>query len=207
MRACTCCACCSLPPQVRGEAVVGHHPLLRPGALAGCALGTAEAHAQSWQGCHKAPLPTPRWPVFPASPHPPCLRTHPASPLPCLPTPSSSAGAADFVYQSCTHQREPAGSMEGSFAFVEGTLQVRRSSSGHHCRQGSDGRGRCYGAALSLLLASWPANQPCHAACRLPALPGRSPVCTPCAWIMQAPRREFDVVCAPFRLDVPDIVF
>lgn len=70
--------------EVRGEAVVGHYPLLKP-------------------------------------------------------------GAPDFVYQSCTHQREPAGSMEGSFVFVEGTLQ--------------------------------------------------------------APRREFDVACAPFRLDVPDIVF
>lgn len=30
-----------------------------------------------------------------------------------------------------------------------------------------------------------------------------SPPCFP--W--QAPRREFDVACAPFRLDVPDIVF
>lgn len=69
--------------EVRGEAVVGHYPLLRP-------------------------------------------------------------GAPEFSYQSCTHQRE-AGSMEGSFRFVEGTLQ--------------------------------------H------------------------PGREFDVTCAPFRLDVPDIVF
>ncbi|PSC76399.1 F-box SKIP16 isoform A [Micractinium conductrix] len=49
--------------EVRGEAVVGHYPLLRPG--------------------------------------------HP-----------------DFVYQSCTHQRQPAGSMEGHFAFVEGSLQA-----------------------------------------------------------------------------------
>ncbi|KAL4458786.1 hypothetical protein ABPG75_013651 [Micractinium tetrahymenae] len=70
--------------EVRGEAVVGHYPLLRP-------------------------------------------------------------GEGEFAYQSCTHQREPAGSMEGSFRFVEGSLQ--------------------------------------------------------------APGREFDAVCAPFRLDVPDFIF
>lgn len=54
-------------------------------------------------------------------------------------------GEPAFVYQSCTHQREAKGSMEGSFRFVEGSLQ--------------------------------------------------------------APGREFDAVCAPFRLDVPDFVF
>lgn len=33
------------------------------------------------------------------------------------------AGAPAFAYQSCTHQKEAAGSMEGSFRFVEGSLQ------------------------------------------------------------------------------------
>ncbi len=32
------------------------------------------------------------------------------------------AGEPDFVYQSCTHQREREGSMEGDFCFVEGTI-------------------------------------------------------------------------------------
>ena len=32
------------------------------------------------------------------------------------------AGGEEFVYQSCTQQRVPGGSMEGDFAFVEGTL-------------------------------------------------------------------------------------
>lgn len=30
-------------------------------------------------------------------------------------------GGPEFAYQSCTHQREPEGSMEGEFTFVEGT--------------------------------------------------------------------------------------
>ena len=34
----------------------------------------------------------------------------------------ADAGGEEFVYQSCTQQREPGGSMEGEFAFVEGTL-------------------------------------------------------------------------------------
>lgn len=33
------------------------------------------------------------------------------------------AGCAPFVYQSCTHQQQPKGSMEGFFRFVEGTTK------------------------------------------------------------------------------------
>jgi len=32
-------------------------------------------------------------------------------------------GGAEFLYQSCTHQPDPEGSMEGTFTFVEGTLE------------------------------------------------------------------------------------
>lgn len=34
----------------------------------------------------------------------------------------SDAGGEPFEYQSCTHQHDIKGSMEGSFEFVEGTL-------------------------------------------------------------------------------------
>ena len=58
----------------------------------------------------------------------------------------AAAGGEEFSYQSCTHQRDAVGSMEGDFSFVEGSLQQ-------------------------------------------PAGPG------------------FDVLCAPFRLDVPEMFF
>lgn len=32
-------------------------------------------------------------------------------------------GGEDFTYQSCTHQREPHGSMEGEFTFIEGSIE------------------------------------------------------------------------------------
>lgn len=32
-------------------------------------------------------------------------------------------GGEEFTYQSCTHQREPQGSMQGEFTFVEGSLK------------------------------------------------------------------------------------
>ena len=32
-------------------------------------------------------------------------------------------GGEDFTYQSCTHQREPQGSMEGEFTFIEGSIE------------------------------------------------------------------------------------
>lgn len=32
-------------------------------------------------------------------------------------------GGTPFVYQSCTHQQQPRGSMEGFFKFVEGTAR------------------------------------------------------------------------------------
>ncbi len=32
-------------------------------------------------------------------------------------------GGIPFVYQSCTHQQQPRGSMEGFFKFVEGTVR------------------------------------------------------------------------------------
>ena len=35
---------------------------------------------------------------------------------------TSAAGAEPYEYQSCTHQHDGKGSMEGSFEFVEGTL-------------------------------------------------------------------------------------
>lgn len=38
--------------------------------------------------------------------------------------PLLQAGGSTFTYQSCSHQREPAGSMEGEFTFVEGSLQT-----------------------------------------------------------------------------------
>jgi F-box protein 3 len=32
-------------------------------------------------------------------------------------------GGENFTYQSCTHQREPQGSMEGEFTFIEGSIE------------------------------------------------------------------------------------
>lgn len=32
-------------------------------------------------------------------------------------------GGEEFTYQSCTHQREPQGSMEGEFTFIEGSIE------------------------------------------------------------------------------------
>ena len=33
------------------------------------------------------------------------------------------AGGTDFTYQSCTHQREAQGSMEGAFTFIENSIE------------------------------------------------------------------------------------
>ena len=67
-------------------------------------------------------------PQPPPSPPPPLRPLPSSSPAPPpTPTPTHThthTGHPDFVYQSCTHQRQPAGSMEGHFAFVEGSLQA-----------------------------------------------------------------------------------
>mmetsp|Transcript_29991 Transcript_29991/g.76373 ORF Transcript_29991/g.76373 Transcript_29991/m.76373 type:complete len:579 (-) Transcript_29991:483-2219(-) len=42
--------------------------------------------------------------------------------------PLLAAGGPEFVYQSCTHQPGPAGSMEGDFKFVEGSIQAPSGS-------------------------------------------------------------------------------
>lgn len=39
--------------------------------------------------------------------------------------PVLEAGGPEFMYQSCTHQVAPSGSMEGDFKFVEGTIKQR----------------------------------------------------------------------------------
>ena len=117
-----CTLCSLLCSQVRGEAVVGHYPLLKPGEQPlMCMAPTLSLGGHNTTQCNavRATLLRPlSRSCLPPSPQPP-LHPHLAEcPLYC------PAGAPDFVYQSCTHQREPAGSMEGSFVFVEGTLQV-----------------------------------------------------------------------------------
>lgn len=37
--------------------------------------------------------------------------------------PLLEAGGTDFTYQSCTHQRDAQGSIEGSFTFIEGSIE------------------------------------------------------------------------------------
>jgi uncharacterized protein affecting Mg2+/Co2+ transport len=43
--------------------------------------------------------------------------------------PQLEAGGPEYVYQSCTHQAEQSGFMEGGFVFVEGTLARPEGSS------------------------------------------------------------------------------
>lgn len=178
--------------EVRGEAVVGEYPLLRPGAR----LRRLRLALPWWPALRRRLVLEPRRGAAVLScrrlpplrrhspmPHARALFVHAASaaaagapPSKTCPLPlralaarsaaaagappstacpltlcahaarsAAAAGAPEFSYQSCTHQREPRGSMEGSFAFVEGTLR--------------------------------------------------------------APRRELRVACAPFRLDLPDVVY
>lgn len=97
--------------EVRGEAVVGHYPLLRAGAPLG--LGRQQQRPWDPRPAARSGLPSRQlcW-----------LRMRPAHRRRALHRPCP-AGAPAFAYQSCTHQKEAAGSMEGSFRFVEGSLQ------------------------------------------------------------------------------------
>lgn len=115
--------------EVRGEAVVGRYPLLRAGG------------SPNQAACLEADL----LPVIHTEMHAgqPAV-TCPGTDMWSVPL-SPSSGEPCFAYQSCTHQKELRGSMEGSFGFVEGSLE--------------------------------------H------------------------PRREFDVACARFSLEVPDVMF
>lgn len=90
--------------------------------------------------------------------------------------------------------------MEGSFRFVEGSLQASRP----HLLLVSARRLPSLPATPFYTMSSLPLGLTRHAssvgACPLPTVSVLTPR-------LQAPGREFDAVCAPFRLDVPDFVF
>lgn len=181
--------------EVRGEAVVGQYPLLRPGEL--LTDGAADWEAESCHACNgqasAAHRLTPRrlqpsWPHISLVPPRPPLRLPSRRARVCLPVVHAPA-RVQGVHGGLLLLRR-------GFAAGEAPAPCARGSSA------SPGLRYAAQHRVAALLGKAVCVRPCCVASQLrPAVP------PPRNLALQAPGREFDAVCAPFRLDVPDFIF